>query len=174
MYAAVLILLPYPVLLFSFLYLHSFILFPIDEEVAVKIEQKKNPNPQLLFESKLYSVFQGGVGIPKMYWFGVEGSYNVLVMELLGPNLEDMFNYCCRKFSLKTVLMLAQEMITRLEFVHSRNFIHRDIKPENFLVGSKVRPNLLYVIDFGLSKKYCNPLTKQHIKYVCLFVVINS
>ena len=142
--------------------------------MAVKIEQKKNPNPQLLFESKLYSVFQGGMGIPKMYWFGVEGSYNVLVMELLGPNLEDMFNYCCRKFSLKTVLMLAQEMITRLEFVHSRNFIHRDIKPENFLVGSKVRPNLLYVIDFGLSKKYCNPLTKQHIKYTCLFVATNS
>ncbi|KAK8792924.1 hypothetical protein WA158_005088 [Blastocystis sp. Blastoise] len=137
-----------------------------NEEVAIKIEQKKNPNPQLLFESKLYSVFQGGIGIPRMYWYGTEGAYNVLVMELLGPNLEDMYNYCNRKFSLKTILMLAQEMILRLEFVHSRNFIHRDIKPENFLLGSKTHPNVVYIIDFGLSKKYRNPLTKSHIKFV--------
>jgi serine/threonine protein kinase len=73
--------------------------------------------------------------VPNVHWFGVEGDYNVMVIDLLGPSLEDLLNYCKRKFTLKTVLMLADQMLQRIEFIHSRHFLHRDIKPDNFLIG---------------------------------------
>ena len=68
-------------------------------------------------------------------WFGREAEYWVLVMDLLGPSLEDLFNFCSRQFTVKTVLMLADQMVGRVEYIHSKNFIHRDIKPDNFLMG---------------------------------------
>ncbi|KAH9326978.1 hypothetical protein KI387_007156, partial [Taxus chinensis] len=136
-----------------------------NEEVAIKLENVKTKHPQLLYESKLYRILQGGTGIPNVRWFGVEGDYNVLVMDLLGPSLEDLFNFCSRKLSLKTVLMLADQMINRVEFVHSKCFLHRDIKPDNFLMGLGRRANQVYVIDFGLAKKYRDTVSHQHIPY---------
>ncbi|KAL9247278.1 hypothetical protein vseg_020725 [Gypsophila vaccaria] len=136
-----------------------------NEDVAIKLENVKTKHPQLLYESKLYKILQGGTGIPNVRWFGVEGDYNVLVIDLLGPSLEDLFNFCSRKFSLKTVLMLADQMINRVEFVHSKSFLHRDIKPDNFLMGLGRRANQVYMIDFGLAKKYRDSTTHQHIPY---------
>ncbi|KAG0485069.1 hypothetical protein HPP92_009148 [Vanilla planifolia] len=136
-----------------------------NEEVAIKFENVKTKHPQLLYESKIYRILQGGTGIPNVKWFGVEGDYNVLVMDLLGSSLEDLFNFCSRKLSLKTVLMLADQMINRVEFVHSKSFLHRDIKPDNFLVGSGRRANQVYIIDFGLAKKYRDSSNHQHIPY---------
>ncbi|XP_052182095.1 casein kinase 1-like protein 2 isoform X2 [Diospyros lotus] len=136
-----------------------------NEEVAIKLENVKTKHPQLLYESKLYKILQGGTGIPNIRWFGVEGDYNVLVMDLLGPSLEDLFNFCSRKLSLKTVLMLADQMVNRVEFVHSKSFLHRDIKPDNFLMGLGRRANQVYMIDFGLAKKYRDSSTHQHIPY---------
>ncbi|KAJ6803041.1 casein kinase 1-like protein 2 isoform X1 [Iris pallida] len=136
-----------------------------NEEVAIKLENVKTKHPQLLYESKLYRILQGGTGIPNVRWFGVEGDYNVLVIDLLGPSLEDLFNFCSRKLSLKTALMLADQMINRVEFVHAKSFLHRDIKPDNFLMGLGRRANQVYCIDFGLAKKYRDTSTHQHIPY---------
>lgn len=134
-------------------------------EVAIKLEPVNTKFPQLAYEYKLYKIFHGGVGIPSVRWFGREGDWNVLVMDLLGPSLEDLFNHCNRKFSLKTVLMLADQLIARLEYIHSKNYLHRDIKPDNFLIGLAKKANVVYVIDFGLAKKYRDSTTLQHIPY---------
>ncbi|AQK53700.1 Putative casein kinase family protein [Zea mays] len=135
------------------------------EEVAIKLESVKSRHPQLHYESKLYMLLQGGTGIPHLKWFGVDGEYNVMVIDLLGPSLEDVFNQCNRKFSLKTVLMLADQMITRVEYMHTRGFLHRDIKPDNFLVGLGRKANQVYIIDYGLAKKYRDLQTHKHIPY---------
>ncbi|KAF8394258.1 hypothetical protein HHK36_020465 [Tetracentron sinense] len=135
------------------------------EEVAVKLESVKTKHPQLHYESKLYMLLQGGTGIPHLKWFGVEGEYNVMVIDLLGPSLEDLFNYCNRKFTLKTVLMLADQLISRVEYMHSRGFLHRDIKPDNFLMGLGRKANQVYIIDYGLAKKYRDLQTHKHIAY---------
>ncbi|KAI9460468.1 kinase-like domain-containing protein [Lactarius psammicola] len=113
------------------------------EEVAIKLES---------YESKVYKTLAGGVGVPFVRWFGTECDYNAMVIDLLGPSLEDLFNFCNRKFSLKTVLLLADQLISRIEYIHSRNFIHRDIKPDNFLMGIGKRGNQVNVIDFGIPR----------------------
>lgn len=87
-----------------------------------------------------------------------------MVMEFLGPSLENLFTLCGKKFSLKTVLMVGDQILRRVEYIHSKSFIHRDIKPDNFVLGTGEKSSLIYCIDFGLSKKY-RDAKHVHIPY---------
>ena len=102
-----------------------------------------------------------------MYYFGQEGLHNILVIDLLGPSLEDLFDHCGRRFSIKTVVMVAKQMLSRVQTIHEKNLIYRDIKPDNFLIGrpNTKSQNVIHVVDFGMAKQYRDPKTKQHIPY---------
>ncbi len=89
----------------------------------------------------------------------------MMAFELLGPSLADLLAYNGGRFSLKTTLLLADQILQRVEDLHKINFIHRDIKPENFCIGVKANKDLIYMIDFGLAKRYSDPRTGLHIKY---------
>ncbi|KAF7795075.1 hypothetical protein EIP86_006219 [Pleurotus ostreatoroseus] len=135
------------------------------EEVAVKLESVEAKHPQLPHEADVLRSMAGGGSVPSLRWSGTEGGYNAMVVDVLGPSLADLFRYCNYRFSLKTVLLLADQLISSFEYVHSRNFVHRDIKLENFCMEIGVYGNQVYVIDFGLAKKYRDPSTQLHIPY---------
>ena len=104
-------------------------------------------------------------GIPMVQSYGFRGEFNILVMELLGKSLEELFQSQQKKYSLKIVCMIGIQMIDLLEFVHNKKFIHRDIKPDNFAIGLDNKSHIIYILDFGLSKKYISSKTHQHIKF---------
>lgn len=108
----------------------------------------------MIEESKLLKQIGGEVGFPKFLWYGQEGPFSVMVIEMLGPSLEDLYNFCGRKLSMKTVLLLADQLLQRIQTLHERGYIHRDLKPENMLMGLEDNANTLYLIDFGLAKKW--------------------
>jgi len=135
------------------------------EDFAIKCEPLRTKHPQLLYESKLYKILAGQDGIPSVHWYGVQGDFSVMVMDLLGPSLEELFHACNKKFSLNTVLMLANRMISLVQTFHENNFLHRDIKPENMVMGRGAEANQVHIIDFGLAKKYRDARTHEHIPY---------
>ncbi|KAH7643773.1 gilgamesh-like protein [Dermatophagoides farinae] len=127
--------------------------------VAIKIEKGDCDKPQLFLEYRFYKKLSNIIrGVPKIYTFGPidDGRWNALVMELLGPSLEKMFENCGGRFSLRTVIQLTIQMIHLFRNIHESGILYRDTKPANFLLG---QPNsgkwwLVHVVDLGFCKEW--------------------
>ncbi|OHT04314.1 hypothetical protein TRFO_28200 [Tritrichomonas foetus] len=133
-------------------------------KVALKLEKVAPKSIQLLREeAEIYKKLQDSVGIPEFFWYGTQLPYNILSIELLDNCLENLMKKCGGRFSLKTVLMLADQMISTIERFHRNYYLHRDLKPENFMIGCSQKSNIIHIIDYGLSKMYMNPSNNVHI-----------
>jgi|Transcript_19500 serine/threonine protein kinase len=144
-----------------------------NKDVAVKCESRSGKNaPQLDHERDVISKLRQDMspppqGIVECYFFGPEGSFNCMVMDYLGKSLEDHVQGVSRdpkekKFNVKTTVLIAQQVLQRIEFLHSKGYVHRDIKPENFMFGVKDKVHHVYIIDFGLSKPYWDATKNNH------------
>ena len=132
------------------------------KEFALKIEKKNIPVKYL--ESEAYYLFnlQKGYGFPKLISFGKIKKYNILIETLLGKSLYNMYFKTENKCNLADTCLIGLQILERLEYIHSQNLVYRDVKPENFLIGID-DPNIIYIIDFGLCKKYRSSKTGKHI-----------
>ena len=132
-----------------------------DEKLfAMKTEEKNLKSKSLEAEAYFLYTIQG-FGIPKFISYGRIKNYNILIETLLDKNLIELMKNQ-KKLSIKDVCLIGIQILDRLEWIHSKNIVYRDIKPENFLIG-KDDPNVIYIIDFGLCKKYRSSKTGKHI-----------
>lgn len=137
------------------------------KEFAAKIEDRTQKN-RLKAEFNIYKKVLNNkniIGIPKVYNYIETTEYNILIMELLGKSLENIFDDNAREFNIPTILKLAIDMINIIERFHSKGFIHRDIKPNNFLFNSLKPYDTLYLMDFGLSKQFMQSGKHIDIKF---------
>ena len=130
------------------------------KEVAIKTESLSQTHFCLPKEIKNYSLLEAKF-FPRLIQQGIEPESErmYLVTDLLGPSLENLWNFCDGKFSLKTTLMLFYQILDRLQFMHSVNIIHRDLKPDNIMIGLGNDSVNVFFVDFGLSRSVIDPET---------------
>ena len=129
---------------------------------AIKLENKNQG--QNLLENEAYIMsYLNGPGLPAVKSYGYSSKYNILVMELMGKSLEDIFeNFVVKKMSVRCVCNIAYQMMEIMEYIHKKHIIHRDIKPDNFVIGRGEKKKYIYILDFGLAKKYRSSRTLEH------------
>ena len=135
------------------------------EFVAVKLEDKRQESKLLEEAETIKEIRKNCTGVPEIYKTGNSSKWNYMIMSYLGPNLEELFIYCKKSFSLKTSILLSLQIFHIIKGVHESGIIHRDIKPDNFVIGFGESHNKIYLIDFGLSTWYIDKTTMQHNKY---------
>lgn len=130
------------------------------------ITSSTSPNSSYALIDHSEQSIEKPIGIPKVYHMGVEGNWNILVMERLGPSLRQLqMASPTGKLNLRAVAYCGMELIKRFQYIHSKGIVFRDVKPDQFCVGNVNYPSdqTIYVIDFGLSSFYRDPITNRHI-----------
>ncbi|KAG2089139.1 casein kinase I isoform epsilon [Suillus discolor] len=123
-----------------------------DDAVAIKLKPISNSS-SIQHEYKILKHIEGGVGIPRVLWFGRESTYHTLVLDLLGPSLYSLFLTHNQKFSLDIIVNLGDQLLSHLKYIHG------DIKPQNVVVGLGDLRDTAFIIDFGIAKEFCQCLT---------------
>ncbi|CAA0826906.1 Protein kinase family protein [Striga hermonthica] len=138
-------------------------------EVALKLEHRnsKSCNYGPPYEWQVYNTLGGSHGVPRVHYKGRQGDYYVMVMDMLGPNLWDVWNNNAHSMSIEMVACIAIEAISILENMHSKGYVHGDVKPENFLLGSPGSPDekKLFLTDLGLATRWRDSTTGLHVEY---------
>ncbi|MBA0864235.1 hypothetical protein Goshw_000835, partial [Gossypium schwendimanii] len=138
-------------------------------EVALKFEHRssKGCNYGPPYEWQVYTTLGGSHGIPRVHYKGRQGDYYVMVMDMLGPSLWDVWNNNSHTMSIEMVACIAIEAISILEKMHSRGYVHGDVKPENFLLGPTGTPDekKLFLVDLGLATRWRDSSTGLHVEY---------
>ncbi|KAG6575511.1 Casein kinase 1-like protein HD16, partial [Cucurbita argyrosperma subsp. sororia] len=137
-------------------------------EVALKFEHRssKGCNYGPPYEWQVYNTLGGSHGVPRVHYKGRQGDYYIMVMDMLGPSLWDVWNNNAHTMSVEMVACIAIEAISILEKMHSRGYIHGDVKPENFLLGPSGTPDekKLFLVDLGLATRWRDG-SGQHVEY---------
>ena len=141
-----------------------------NELVAIKAEDN-NKRIKMIDNDAYFLLFLKNVGIPEVKSFGIYKNYKVLVETLLGDDLLNIFQN--KKINKKDICMIFIQLIDRLEYIHSKYIIHRDLKPENIMFDLETK-KIIYLIDFGLAKKYRSGKTKKHIKNTFIILLLGS
>ncbi|KAL9617720.1 MAG: hypothetical protein Q9160_007494 [Pyrenula sp. 1 TL-2023] len=132
-----------------------------NDEIAIKLEHHSVDPSFLAGEVHLYEILRRRNGFSKVFWYGQQDDFRIMVFQLLGPSLGDLLYYCGGRFSLKTTLLLFDQLLHRLRDIHKAGYIHRDIKPENFLLGLGHEGNTVYMTDLGLASPYLSQPASQ-------------
>ncbi|CAE6107740.1 unnamed protein product [Arabidopsis arenosa] len=136
-------------------------------EVALKFEHRnsKGCNFGPPYEWQVYNTLNGCYGVPAVHHKGRQGDFYILVMDMLGPSLWDVWNSSGQSMSPNMVACIAVESISILEKLHLKGFVHGDVKPENFLLGQPgtADEKKLYLIDLGLASKWKE--SGLHVEY---------
>ena len=123
------------------------------EKVAIKAEPVSANTNLVPHEAMMYKLLQGDPGIPKLYYSGTEYGFNILIIDLLGPSLQDFLDLHRPCLSMPTVLRLAISLLNTFEHIHSHHIIHRDVKPDNILLKCDPEHSEAFLIDYGVSKR---------------------